>query len=70
MRSVALMLETCGLADEAAAIDAAILKAVRERQITQDVGGTLGTREAGDFIAAVRAFVVLIRAADGVHSSR
>ena len=49
------MLETCGLADEAAAIDAAILKAVRERQVTQDVGGTLGTREAGDFIAeAVR----------------
>ena len=53
--SVALMLETCGLADEAAAIDAAILKAVRERQVTQDVCGTLGTREAGDFIAeAVR----------------
>ncbi len=50
--SVALMLETCGLTDEAAAIDAAILKAVRERQITQDVGGTLGTREAGDFIAS------------------
>jgi 3-isopropylmalate dehydrogenase len=53
--SVALMLEIGGLADEAAAIDAAILKAVRERQVTQDVGGTLGTREAGDFIAeAVR----------------
>ena len=50
--SVALMLETLGLAGEAAAIDAAILKAVRERQITQDVGGKLGTREAGDFIAA------------------
>ena len=50
--SAALMLETLGLAEEAAAIDAAILKAVRERQVTQDVGGTLGTREAGDFIAA------------------
>jgi 3-isopropylmalate dehydrogenase len=50
--SAALMLETLGLADEAAAIDAAVLKAVRERQVTQDVGGTLGTREAGDFIAA------------------
>jgi 3-isopropylmalate dehydrogenase len=50
--SAALMLETLGLNDEAAAIDAAILKAVRERQITQDVGGTLGTKEAGDFIAA------------------
>ncbi len=50
--SAALMLETLGMADEAAAIDAAILKAVRERQVTQDVGGTLGTKEAGDFIAA------------------
>ena len=50
--SAALMLETLGLAEEAAAIDAAILKAVREGQVTQDVGGTLGTREAGDFIAA------------------
>ena len=50
--SAALMLETLGLEDEAAAIDAAILKAVRERQVTQDAGGALGTREAGDFIAA------------------
>ena len=50
--SAALMLETLGLVDEAAAIDAAILKAVRERQVTQDVGGALGTREAGDYIAA------------------
>jgi len=50
--SAALMLETLGLTDEAAAIDAAILKAVRERQVTADVGGTLGTKEAGDFIAA------------------
>ena len=36
---------------EAAAIDAAILKAVRENQVTPDIGGKLGTREAGDFIA-------------------
>ena len=50
--SAALMLETLGLTDEAAAIEAAILKAVSERQVTQDVGGTLGTKEAGDFIAA------------------
>jgi 3-isopropylmalate dehydrogenase len=49
--SAALMLETLGLVEEAAAIDAAILKAVRERQVTQDVGGSLGTREAGDYIA-------------------
>jgi 3-isopropylmalate dehydrogenase len=50
--SAGLMLETLGLAEEAAAIDAAVVKAVRERQVTQDVGGSLGTREAGDFIAA------------------
>ena len=35
-----------------AAIDAAILKAVRENQVTSDIGGKLGTREAGDYIAA------------------
>lgn len=50
--SAALMLETLGLTAEAAAIDAAVLTAVRERQVTQDVGGSLGTREAGDYIAA------------------
>jgi 3-isopropylmalate dehydrogenase len=50
--SAALMLETLGLKGEAAAIDAAVLRAVHENQVTQDVGGKLGTREAGDFIAA------------------
>jgi 3-isopropylmalate dehydrogenase len=50
--SAALMLETLGLTAEAAAIDAAVLQAVRDRQVTQDAGGTLGTREAGDVIAA------------------
>jgi 3-isopropylmalate dehydrogenase len=50
--SAALMLETLGLAREAAAIDAAILKAVKENQVTPDIGGKLGTREAGDFITA------------------
>jgi 3-isopropylmalate dehydrogenase len=49
--SAALMFETLGLTAEAAAIDAAVLKAVRERQVTQDVGGALGTREAGNYIA-------------------
>ena len=53
--SAALMLETLGLKDEAAAVDAAVLKAVKENQVTQDVGGKLGTREAGDFIAAALA---------------
>ena len=48
--SAALMLETLGMTDEAAAIDAAVLHAVRENQVTQDIGGALGTREAGDAI--------------------
>src|SRR5688572_28724871 len=50
--SMALLLETARLTKEAAAIDAAVLKAVRENQVTSDVGGALGTRDAGDFIAA------------------
>jgi len=50
--SAALLLETRGWMDESAAIDAAILKAVHERQVTQDIGGTLGTSQAGDAIAA------------------
>jgi 3-isopropylmalate dehydrogenase len=49
--SAALMLETLGLEDEASAIDAAVAAAVRENQVTQDIGGRLGTKEAGDFIA-------------------
>ena len=32
------------------AIDAAVLSAVRENQVTQDIGGTLGTQEAGDVV--------------------
>jgi 3-isopropylmalate dehydrogenase len=50
--SMALLLETLGAKDEAAAIDAAVLRAVQENKLTSDVGGSLGTREAGDFIAA------------------
>jgi 3-isopropylmalate dehydrogenase len=48
--SAALMLETLGLTQEAAAIDAAVLQAVRDNQVTADIGGALGTREAGDYI--------------------
>ena len=50
--SASLMLETLGLKEEAAAIDRAILRAVQENQVTQDIGGRLGTREAGDAIVA------------------
>jgi 3-isopropylmalate dehydrogenase len=50
--SAALMLETLGLKQESVAIDAAVLQAVRDNQVTADIGGSLGTREAGDYIAA------------------
>jgi 3-isopropylmalate dehydrogenase len=50
--SVALMLETLGLNAEAAAIDAAVLAAVVAGEGTPDIGGTLGTREAGRAIVA------------------
>jgi isocitrate/isopropylmalate dehydrogenase len=49
--SVALMLEIRGWTAEAAAIDAAVLQAVQQNQVTQDIGGPLGTREAGQHIA-------------------
>ncbi len=49
--SAALMLETLGMTNEAAAIDAAVLAAVEEGRGTADIGGTLGTSETGDYIA-------------------
>ena len=50
--SAALMLETLGLREEAAAVDAAVLETVRSGRVTRDIGGTLGTREAGDAVVA------------------
>jgi isocitrate/isopropylmalate dehydrogenase len=32
-------------------IEAAVLEAVRQKKTTQDIGGALGTREAGEWIA-------------------
>jgi len=49
--SAALMLETLGLSAEASAIDAAVLAAVNDDQGTPDIGGKLGTREVGAWIA-------------------
>ena len=54
--SAALMLENVGLEEEAKAIERAVRQAVAARLGTEDVGGTLGTRETGDHIAgAIRA---------------
>src|SRR4051812_61377 len=49
--SAALMLDYLGLSVEATAVESAVQAAVVNRQATADVGGTLGTREAGDYIA-------------------
>jgi isocitrate/isopropylmalate dehydrogenase len=48
--SAALMLETHGRRDDAARIGAAVEAAVHAGDVTRDIGGTLGTREAGDAI--------------------
>lgn len=49
--SAALMIESLGLKNEAGAIEAAVKGAVVHGQGTKDIGGTLGTRETGDYIA-------------------
>ena len=49
--SAAMMLAHLGMAGEAQKIEAAVLEAVRQKNVTADIGGTLGTREAGDWMA-------------------
>jgi 3-isopropylmalate dehydrogenase len=48
--TAAMMLGHLGMAAEAARIEKSVLEAVHERKITQDVSGTLGTREAADWV--------------------
>jgi 3-isopropylmalate dehydrogenase len=47
----AMMLAHLGLEREAAKIEAAVLEGVRQKRTTQDVGGLLGTREVGEWVA-------------------
>jgi 3-isopropylmalate dehydrogenase len=49
--TAAMMLAHLGMADEARKIEAAVFEAVRQKKTTADIGGTLGTREAGDWVA-------------------
>jgi 3-isopropylmalate dehydrogenase len=49
--SAALMLDYLGRSKEAAAIEAAVKDAVVGGHGTAEIGGTLGTRETGDYIA-------------------
>jgi 3-isopropylmalate dehydrogenase len=48
--SAALMLQAGGFRHEAATIEAAVKDAVAAGHGTKDIGGTLGTRETGDYI--------------------
>ena len=49
--TAAMMLAHLDLKAEAEAIEAAVLEAVRQKKTTPDLGGTLGTREAGEWVA-------------------
>jgi 3-isopropylmalate dehydrogenase len=49
--TAAMMLRHLGSAKEADRIEAAVLEAVRQKKTTQDIGGTFGTREAGEWVA-------------------
>ena len=49
--TAAMMLDYLGLSAESAKINEAVVEAVRQRKTTQDIGGSLGTRESGDWIA-------------------
>jgi 3-isopropylmalate dehydrogenase len=49
--SAALMLETLGRKQEAALIESTVERAVHEDKTTVDIGGTLGTRDVGEWIA-------------------
>jgi len=48
--TAAMMLAHLGLTPEAAKIEAAVLEAVRQKKTTQDIGGSLGTHEAGEWV--------------------
>ena len=54
--TAAMMLNHLGLSEVAAKIESAVLAALREERTTQDLGGAMGTREVGEWVAsAVRA---------------
>ena len=48
--TAAMMLRHLGMAEEADRIEAAVLESVHQKKTTEDIGGKLGTPEAGEFI--------------------
>jgi len=49
--TAAMMLQHLEFTKEADKIEAAVLEAVRQKKTTQDIGGSLGTKEAGEWVA-------------------
>ncbi len=49
--TAAMMLAHLGMSGEAQKLEAAVLEAVRQKKTTSDIGGTLGTREVGEWVA-------------------
>jgi 3-isopropylmalate dehydrogenase len=49
--TAAMMLGHLGMIEKAGKIEAAVLEAVRQKKTTSDVGGSMGTREAGEWVA-------------------
>ena len=49
--TAAMMLAHLGMAAESAKIEAGVLEAVKQEKTTADIGGTMGTWEAGDWLA-------------------
>ncbi|MGB0047587.1 MAG: isocitrate/isopropylmalate family dehydrogenase, partial [Terriglobales bacterium] len=50
--SAAMMLAHLGMKLEAHKIEAAVQAAVKQKKTTPDIGGTLGTSEAGEWVAS------------------
>jgi 3-isopropylmalate dehydrogenase len=49
--TAAMMLAHLGFAEEANRMEGAVLEAVKQKKTTSDIGGNLGTKEAGDWVA-------------------
>jgi len=49
--TAAMMLRHLGFTREPDKIEATVLEAVRQKKTTQDIGGTMGTKEAGEWVA-------------------
>ncbi|HKW19295.1 MAG TPA: 3-isopropylmalate dehydrogenase [Terriglobales bacterium] len=48
--TAAMMLNYLGFSDQSQKIEAAVLEAIRNRKTTPDIGGSLGTKEVGEWI--------------------